>query len=332
MLILGKQYTKNNPNKIGGIIMLFELLKKELFSKKIDFDVVDINWRNYKHWLYAYPVIFILIILKVPKHKHISLHGTANEFIYIGSFLVFYSKLLNKKISLRKPAGNFHIIYESGNPIKKGLIKYTLKSADIVFFETKYLVQYFKNFNKNTFWFPNVRSKSSFRTSNTFNKKFVFIGHISKEKGIQEILEIAYDLGEVTIDLYGPLVDFEEKELNIGNVHYKGILKSDEVLKILSSYDVLVLPSYREGYPGVVLEALSVGMPVIATALEGIKEIVANDSGILIEMKNSKELKKAILSFNDGNYTSFSSNALKEFENFDSDIQTKLFLDRINKI
>jgi glycosyltransferase involved in cell wall biosynthesis len=57
---------------------------------------------------------------------------------------------------------------------------------------------------------------------------------------------------------------------------------------------VLALPSYREGYPNVVIEALSCGRPVIATDVGGIPELVDESSGILVAPRDSRALANAI--------------------------------------
>jgi glycosyltransferase involved in cell wall biosynthesis len=112
---------------------------------------------------------------------------------------------------------------------------------------------------------------------------------------------------------------------------YKNPLTHQEVLEIMYQYDVLVLPSYREGYPGVVIEALSIGLPVIVTNLSGIKEMVDENCAVFIKPGSSDDIVRAIVSFNNENYSVFSTNALKYFEYFDSEQHTIKYLNRINK-
>jgi len=99
----------------------------------------------------------------------------------------------------------------------------------------------------------------------------------------------------------------------------------------MNQYDVLLLPSYREGYPGVIIEALSLGIPSIATRLEGIMEMIEDHkNGLLIDVKSSDQLEEVMRGINEDKYKELSINALESFNNFDSEQQTNLFLQRIS--
>jgi len=332
MLLFGKQFTKNNKNKIGGVIKLFELFKVELDNNSIEYEVIDLNWRNYKNPIFAYIYIIYAIIFKVRKHKSISFHGTANEFIYLAPLVVFVSKVFCREVSLRKFAGNFDQVYTSSGFLKKLAIEYVLRGSSYNFFETKYLVNYFSKFNSSTFWFPNVRSKNNYCSNLAYNKKFIFIGHIIKEKGIMELIDAFAQLNsEFTLDIYGPLGDnFTQESCSKGNTKYRGVLEPEDVCRVLKDYDVLVLPSYREGYPGVIIEAFSVGVPVIASSLDSICEIVTDcENGKLIEPKNVCSIVIAVQSLDVDTVIKLKENATKSFAFYDSE---RITLDVITKL
>jgi glycosyltransferase involved in cell wall biosynthesis len=215
------------------------------------------------------------------------------------------------------------------------IVTWALKNSDANFFETHYLVKYFSHLNKNTYWFPNVRAKPDTIRNGKFQKRFLFVGNIMKEKGVIELLEASNRLDETyTIHLYGETKsDLLEFDFSPFKAVYKNALKHQEVLERMRNYDVLILPSYysAEGYPGVIIEALSVGLPVIATGLAGIKEMVDEKCALFVRPKNIEDIKNAIVSINTDNYPLYSENALKCFEQFDSELQTKKFIDAILK-
>lgn len=332
ILFLGPKLNKVNPAISGGGAVLFEDLLAQTEDYDFKYKVIDTNGSNYLNNLTAYVSIILKFLFSYPQYKYISIHGTAKDYIWLAPVIIFFSKLLNKKISMRKFAGNFNDIYEKSNLITKFLIRYVLRTSDINFFETKYLVNNFKIYNKHTYWFPNTRPRPNLKKNKKeFTKRFIFVGHIRKEKGIIELLEASNQLDKsYVIDLYGSLFkNVENIDFDIYHVNYKGSLKPEEVILKMSKYDVLVLPSYREGYPGVIIEALSLGLPVIATNLKGVKEIVNEKSSVLIDPKNVKQLKEAIESFDEMNYSEKSDAALKQFEKFDSKLQYDLFFKRI---
>ena len=313
----------------GGVLVLFNDFITHLKKNRIDHTVIDINSSKYK--VISFIIINFKILLNLNKHSHVSLHGTARNFLLLGPILVIYCKLFNVKLSLRKFAGNFDVIYQESSYVKKNILAFILTNSNCVFFETKYLVDFFIKFNKNTYWFPNVREKSKYRTKLDYSSKFIYLGNIQEEKGMDDLLKLTNLLSDdYVIDLYGNIRENKYdyiRKLQDPIVSYRGIINPSEAQKIISEYDVLILPSYREGYPGVIVEAFSVGVPVVATNLKGISEIVKNGiSGILVPTNNPLKLADAMRDFDSKNYIKFSHEAKKSFIDFDTSIQTAKML------
>ena len=335
LLILGPKTNKKNPSKTGGAVVLFENLIEKLNESKIDYTLIDTNKENYKNTYIANVSVIFQLMYKQFGKTHISLHSS-RDYLIFAPIVIFLSKIFNKKSSLRKFGGEAFEHYSKAKGTKKKILNFIFKNIDCLFLEMKYLVGNFKPINQNTFWFPNVRNNNNLEIrQNTYSKKFIFISQVKYEKGIDEIIN-AFKLLDNTfnIDIYGPIVDarynvntFKEFE----NIHYKGALNSNEVLNTLNKNDVLILPTFYEGegYPGIIIESYSVSKPVISTKWKGIVEIVDKKTGILIEPKNTNELVNAIKYFNEDNYLEFSKNAKEKFKEFNSEIQTKKFLNTI---
>jgi glycosyltransferase involved in cell wall biosynthesis len=78
-----------------------------------------------------------------------------------------------------------------------------------------------------------------------------------------------------------------------GRVHFMG-LRSD-IPELLAACDVFVLPSYREGMPVSILEAMAMGLPVVATRIRGCREeVIPGRTGLLVEPENAEELAEAL--------------------------------------
>lgn len=153
--------------------------------------------------------------------------------------------------------------------------------------------------------------KSSFPIAHKPKKKaademvhFVFVGWIIKEKGIYEIIYAIEKLIEkyqfrFTFIGSGTLLNDLRNEIsksNWGNsVSALGWVTDDESSKIIASGDVFVLPSYAEGFPISLIEALSLGLPAICTNVGGISDSLQSGvNGYLIPPRQVEPLIEAM--------------------------------------
>lgn len=333
ILLMGPRMNRKDPLYVGGAIAVFEELITQFDKENIQYCVIDTNKKNYSNIFSAYLSIVLKSFIQQRVCTHISLHSS-RDYMLLGLIIIFIGKIFNKKTSLRKFGGEALSVYSKSRGIKKKILRFIFTHIDVLFFEIKDLVRFFSEINTNCFWFPNVRNRIVEPTlPRKFEKKFVFMSHVNREKGMDEILEASLQLdSNYTIDIYGLITDekYNVEYFEKYNVSYRGAIESNSVIEILNKYDVLLLPSYKEGYPGIVIEAYSLGIPIISTTLKNIKEIVtSNETGILVAPGNVQELIDAIQYFNDENYTKISKHAYMKFDDFRSDIQIKLFLERV---
>lgn len=337
ILLLGPCKTKKDHTITGGTIVLFEDLIDWCEINNVPHKIVDTNKNNYCNKLWAYINIIFSSLIGVFSCNKVTIHGSNKDYLFIAPFIILYSKIARKKIILRKFAGNFDIYYQGKGFLPKMVLRYVLKKSNIIYFETKKLVAFGSQFNKNCFWFPNVRKAlDSKNKMNNYTKKFVFISQVKNSKGIVEICQSVKTLSnDYIIHIFGPIQDGELDVSKVSEIFkkiYKGPLKSEDVTKKLKEYDVLLLPTYYEGegYPGIIIEAYSLNKPVITTIWNSIPEIVEDKvTGLLISIKDEKELSEAIRFFNEDNYKMISNNIPQHFKQFDRDKVYKAFLGRI---
>jgi glycosyltransferase involved in cell wall biosynthesis len=132
----------------------------------------------------------------------------------------------------------------------------------------------------------------------------LFVGRLDTAKGIEELIEAFASLAGRRPKLRlafvgdgpgGEHLRSKSKHFALEDrITLNGPCSSQEVAQWLAAANVLALPSYNEGYPNVVIEALSCGRPVIATNVGGILELVNEESGILIAPRDSRALASAI--------------------------------------
>lgn len=317
-MIVGGVPTEN-PKTYGGVSILVQQLLEYLEDNNIQH--IHIQTNKYEGKL-AFAKNYIYTVFSFLKNVHntniIFANVASNGMYYLLPPLLFISKLLKKMFITRVFAGNPPSSYENASYSRRSAYKYLYKNSSILFFETKYLVEYYQKINQNTFWFPNIRKATNLHREGAYKKRFIYLGYIKKEKGLHELLRASNELDKsYTIDIYGTLIDIERALINNSNVNYFGPLEPKDVLSTMAKYDVLILPSYREGYPGVIIEAFSLGLPVIATSLQSISEIVDSSCGVLVEPKNSTSIVEAIKYFDLNNYPNMSEKALDNFFNFE---------------
>jgi len=233
---------------------------------------------------------------------------------WLAPLLFVLTKSFGKKFVFRPFGSWMQEQYESYGSFRKWLFQKTVLRAHIFFLQTRALMNYFAQFQANTQQLPTSRDLPEIQPQPNFQKRFVFLGHIKKSKGIELLEQTAQEIDEsYTIHAYGPIQDEKYRtQLSI----YQGLLAKERVHQTLNQYDVLVLPTWfsGEGYPGVIIEAYSLGMPVITTQWKSIPEIVEDQkTGLLISPKSLKELTTAIQAFNTDNYAQFSQAAKDYF-------------------
>ncbi len=136
-------------------------------------------------------------------------------------------------------------------------------------------------------------------------KIFLFIGHIITSKGVLELIKAFHELKNrgssallIMIGFGDDVVKVEDeiKSRNLSeSVILPGYIPHERLPLWINASDIFVLPSYQEGLPNVVLEAMACRKPVIATRVGGIPEVVSDGvTGILVEPRNVFQLTEAM--------------------------------------
>ena len=160
---------------------------------------------------------------------------------------------------------------------------------------------------------------------------FVFVGRIVSDKGINELIKAFSELQTVENKPAGIkllLVGGLENDLDPLNPETlaeinqnKDIISvgfQQDVRSFFAIADALVFPSYREGFPNVVMQAGAMGLPSIVSDINGCNEIIIEgENGLIIPSKNVEKLKEKMLTLaKDKNlYTKLKGNSRRMIEN-----------------
>lgn len=136
-------------------------------------------------------------------------------------------------------------------------------------------------------------------------KRILYCGRLSPEKGLEYLIEAAGILHERDASFELLLVGKGPQEIQIKNL-IKGIgigakvtmikeMPHSEIPGLMGSVDIFCLPSIREGWPNVLMEALACGVPVVATEVGGVPEILrSEDCGLMVPKQNPVRLADAL--------------------------------------
>jgi len=140
------------------------------------------------------------------------------------------------------------------------------------------------------------------KTLKNSTKQYVFISNYIQEKGILLLLETFKQLDDsFQLNCYGNFSDLDLKvkilAYSSNKIKINGPIFGKNKFLVIQESDVLILPSYNEGKPIVLLEALSVGTPFIAPNIGYIKEMVFEEYPFIYNKNTSKDLLDMITKF-----------------------------------
>ena len=177
------------------------------------------------------------------------------------------------------------------------------------------------------------------KAKKSFNKKIqlLFPARIIKEKGFIELIDACNELWledyEFTLNIAGGIDKHNKSSLNkkklkklINNKNINFIGKSNNMLAVYRTIDIVVLPSWREGLSKSLLESASMSLPIITTDVPGCNQIIKNGySGILVPIRDKNNLKIAIKK-----YLNDPSLALSYGRNARNYVKQEFSLEKIN--
>ena len=301
------KYLARSGHEVHVITSLDEGLPKESMEKGF-----------YVHRIFLRKIRFIGIMsfwIKIFWH----LKKIKPDIVHVQSIGIGIPAFLSKKI-LKKP----YIVWGRGSDIylpdkfTKSISKLVLKNADAVIALTEDMKREIKKiYGRDIFVIPNGIDLNKFNnlSKETLRKRLeikedekiiTFVGTLRIVKGVKYLIKAMKIIKQKSPDTKMMLVgDGEEREEleslveELGlkeRVKFIGRVQNEEIPQYMVASDVFVLPSLSEGFPVTVLEAMASGVPMIATNVGGLPEIIKDgENGFLVEPKNPEEIAEKVL-------------------------------------
>ena len=281
-------------NSQGGISSVVKMYHdNHLYNDEVIY-LASYKKLNIFFQLIFYSVFMLKYIFTLLKGgiKIVHIH-TASKGSFLRKFAVLHlAKLFGKKVIMHIHGAKFDEFYAGAGSLKQ-IITATLNKADLVLVLSKEWKEKISSISSN----ENIEilyNPAVIKEQAESGEGAIFMGRLGQRKGVYDIIEAAKCLTSNTIiNLYGdgslklpPLPD---------NIKIHGWVSGEKKDEVFKNAAMLILPSYNEGLPVSILEAMAYGLPVIATPVGGIPEAVKDSvNGFLIEAGDYKALAQKI--------------------------------------
>lgn len=301
IIVLGPSLTAK-----GGIVSVVKDLSS-YYNPFVYITTTSLNgfWGNFATLIKA--IFQYVIILTFKRVDIVHIHSASNNSFRRKCIFVQIAKHFDVKIIVHMHGGSFKEFYENNKEyVRKHLSNEKVSIIALSEFWRSFFVSELGL--TQVYVLPNpIPHPISFDDAGHEKVSFLFVGRISREKGCYDLIDAISDIkpeieGKAIFRLagLGNISDIErlisENKLD-GIVECIGWVEGEQKQREYAFSDCFILPSYIEGLPVCVLEAMSYKLPIIATTVGSIPEIVDSSLGILVPPGDVNALKDAILEF-----------------------------------
>lgn len=307
------------------------LLENNNFSSKLS--------RRFSKLFNLFHLIFKLLFTGPTKDDVVYSAISVSNFGILKSYLFFKIPMIKGcAVFIHIHRGDFIQRIDNGNSLYRYLAKDLLKkAARVVVLDTEQEKQLSQKFGVNAFSLPNtVSEEAQPKKYHSPIRSYLFLSNLIPEKGFQDAISVILTstVPNITLTLAGACNGNEKliESMPIEKINYIGVVRDKEKIKALMSCDVFLLPSYNEGQPISILEAMSMGILIVSTNVGGIPAMLPPNYPFLFEPGDLKSLEKMLheidkLSINEINNWSetLHSHYIKNFSN-------EIYQNRVSKL
>lgn len=282
VLVVGPSMKKT---KGGMAAVIIQEMKEEELKKKFSLHAYS-SYREenpYVRVLYSICKI-IASFFVIPFYQTIHIHMTSKGSMVRKLCYVQVGKLFHKKIIIQLHCCDYFLECLNQMPAwyRKAAVKTLAKADTILCLSKEFLLRMKKETGlKNCVYMPNGIDPDAYEYSED-GIAVSYLGKVNDEKGVPDLLKALSILKERGIEVSciiggtGNLPKMKQlvKEYRLQNVIFPGWLTHNDKLELFRLSKILILPSYHEGFPITILEAMASGTDVIATNVGAIPEII----------------------------------------------------------
>ncbi|MDJ0868583.1 MAG: glycosyltransferase family 4 protein [Myxococcota bacterium] len=310
------------PPPLGGIPTWTVAVLKSALRERFEMRVVDTSppdkvnivarsrFRTDRAWQ-ALRILSALLWALVRFRPEILHVNTPYYWAFLRDGLaVWLAGLLGVRTVLHFRGGDFPEWVQGSRPLAQRAIAATLRRCDRLIALTRDTEAYLRTTAdpQRVRYVPNFVPLEDFgelpdRSQRSAERplRVLYVGWLLEAKGVGELLEASRRFPDVRFTLVGPTHPrFAERirpliEAVRDHVEVLPVRPREEILELYRDADIFVLPTYREGFPNVVLEAMAAGLPVIATPVGAIPDAIRHgEEGLLVPPRDREALAEAL--------------------------------------
>lgn len=248
--------------------------------------------------------------LKQHSYDVVHIH-TSREFLFLKDILL--AKMIKQKfhipVVMTIHVGAMETVFNRIGWFKNRALSIMNKYIDKSIFLSKVMQDEFiscglqRNNATVLYNFHNLAPAECLPKSDSTPLQLLFVGRIEKDKGIVELLTALSELSELDfhLNICGKLADNSiEDEVNMlkaklgDKVSFLGYVVGVDKTKLFHKSDMLILPSYHEGLPIVIMEALAAGCAIMSTRVGAIPEVLGDENCYWIDVKSTDSIKNKL--------------------------------------
>lgn len=318
-LIIGAQLPEGSKGNTGGILIATEGLMAFADENDLDVDLFNVYSPSFpappiwkKAWRLIFRTIDLYRLAKQNRYKGALVFCSSGLGFFERILMVLVLKRFRIKTVLYMVSGHFKDQVEDSK-IFNFLARHLLKLPDNIGIQGPSWVDFYHKLNIDNSkikilrnWLPlAMHGKTTSKTiiSSPQDIKFLYVGWIVKPKGIFELLD-AIKASPLLRSCHFLFVGGGDKteevktlivENDLQNITTTGWVEPEQVVEEMKKSHVLVFPSHAEGFPNVIVEAMSQSLVMVATKVGAIPDAIEEGAnGYLVEAKNAFDLQEKL--------------------------------------
>lgn len=313
VLMAGNYYKHHHPGGISAVVQYWESYIENLQY----YPTYKLSNVLVRAWYFVASYIKMAFKMAIDKEVRIvHLHTAADGSFWRKVCMTKLAKRFGKKVVLHVHASRFKDFYNESSVRKKAWIDEELRRVDVLIVLSESWRRWFESIGVDAGKIEVLHNITPYPVDMPQAKRqdhkvhLLFMGEIGQRKGVFDIIRSLAKYkevfkGKVELRIGGNKMEEELKENITDNnlqdmVIFEGWVGGQKKLELLNWADVFILPSFNEGLPISILEAMSYSHPIISTPVGGIPEVVeTNVNGVIVSPGNEEEIFAAIKKYTD---------------------------------